>query len=153
MTSSTPQGRPLKLLSLDGGGIRGISELVILQEIMHRVKVAGHLKEEPLPADYFDMICGTSTGGIIAVLLGRLRLSVSAATERFAMLAEQVFGDKKTGANLLRGATFKATKLEKGIQGVLELELGKGGAEARMIEDGSGGCKTQVSSSNVFDNV
>ena len=76
--------RPLRLLSLDGGGIRGISELVILEEIMHRVdrvlkkeqllpgrvlKEATPLlpgqKEETslLPADYFDMICGTSTGG------------------------------------------------------------------------------------------
>lgn len=65
--------RPLRLLSLDGGGIRGISELVILEEIMHRVDQA--LKQETpvlqgqkeeislLPADYFDMICGTSTGG------------------------------------------------------------------------------------------
>jgi hypothetical protein len=69
--------RPLLLLSLgketrytfvittdysDGGGIRGISELVILEEIMHRVGRAQNLPI-PLPADYFDMICGTSTGG------------------------------------------------------------------------------------------
>jgi hypothetical protein len=57
-----PLNRPLRLLSLDGGGIRGISELVILQEIMHRVGRALKV-ETPLPADYFDMICGTSTGG------------------------------------------------------------------------------------------
>lgn len=57
-----PLNRPLRLLSLDGGGIRGISELVILQEIMHHVGRALKV-ETPLPADYFDMICGTSTGG------------------------------------------------------------------------------------------
>lgn len=57
-----PPNRPLRLLSLDGGGIRGISELVILQEIMHRVGRVMKV-ETPLPADYFDMICGTSTGG------------------------------------------------------------------------------------------
>jgi hypothetical protein len=70
---------PLRLLSLglsqnslsgprltgeaDGGGIRGISELVILEEIMYRVRRVEHLDYDPLPADYFDMICGTSTGG------------------------------------------------------------------------------------------
>lgn len=65
MESTTPPesvNRPLRLLSLDGGGIRGISELVILEEIMHRVGRVLKV-ETPLPADYFDMICGTSTGG------------------------------------------------------------------------------------------
>jgi patatin-like phospholipase/acyl hydrolase len=68
------QNRPLRILSLDGGGIRGISELVILEEIMHRLERAlkkeslssGRVLQETtplLPADYFDMICGTSTGG------------------------------------------------------------------------------------------
>lgn len=57
-----PPNRPLCLLSLDGGGIRGISELVILEEIMHRVGRVLKV-ETALPADYFDMICGTSTGG------------------------------------------------------------------------------------------
>lgn len=47
---------------IDGGGIRGISELVILEEIMHRVGRLGNVSK-PLPADYFDLICGTSTGG------------------------------------------------------------------------------------------
>ncbi len=47
----------------DGGGIRGISELIILQEIMHRVERTEKLDHTPLPADYFDLICGTSTGG------------------------------------------------------------------------------------------
>jgi patatin-like phospholipase/acyl hydrolase len=47
----------------DGGGIRGISELVILEEIMHRVQRKKKLDQTPLPSDYFDLICGTSTGG------------------------------------------------------------------------------------------
>jgi patatin-like phospholipase/acyl hydrolase len=51
------------LIFPDGGGIRGLSELIILDEIMHRIRVAANLTTEPCPADYFDMICGTSTGG------------------------------------------------------------------------------------------
>lgn len=47
----------------DGGGIRGLSELLILREIMRRVQDEEDLPTEPIPADYFDLICGTSTGG------------------------------------------------------------------------------------------
>jgi hypothetical protein len=35
----------------DGGGIRGISALVILEEIMHRVQRAESLSFVPLPAN------------------------------------------------------------------------------------------------------
>jgi hypothetical protein len=78
LTTQESSNRPLRLLSLgkeilyrtfmninnhlDGGGIRGISELIILEEIMHRVGRALNVST-PLPADYFDMICGISTGG------------------------------------------------------------------------------------------
>jgi uncharacterized protein len=52
-----------KILSIDGGGIKGLYSAEILR----------HLEEE-YPnhlSDYFDMICGTSTGGIIALALSR----------------------------------------------------------------------------------
>jgi patatin-like phospholipase/acyl hydrolase len=54
-------------LSLDGGGIRGISELVILDEIMRRVQTDLKLPTLPRPADFFDLIGGTSTGGFVAL--------------------------------------------------------------------------------------
>lgn len=47
----------------DGGGIRGVSELVILHEIMKRVQFDLKLPDLPPPCDYFDLIGGTSTGG------------------------------------------------------------------------------------------
>lgn len=47
----------------DGGGIRGLSELLILQEIMQRIRYQRKLAQTPLPCDYFDLIGGTSTGG------------------------------------------------------------------------------------------
>ncbi len=48
---------------MDGGGIRGLSELLILREIMRRVGDDPLSNEIPLPHKYFDMIGGTSTGG------------------------------------------------------------------------------------------
>ena len=49
----------------DGGGIRGLSELVILHEIMERVKMRKGLAELPKPCDYFHLIGGTGTGGYV----------------------------------------------------------------------------------------
>ena len=50
-------------MNLDGGGIRGLSELIILEELMERIKWIEKLSQVPIPADYFDLIGGTSTGG------------------------------------------------------------------------------------------
>jgi patatin-like phospholipase/acyl hydrolase len=49
----------------DGGGIRGLSSLYILQGIMRVLesKVGDGVARPLLPCDYFDLIAGTSTGG------------------------------------------------------------------------------------------
>ncbi|KAG6875855.1 hypothetical protein C0993_007064 [Termitomyces sp. T159_Od127] len=49
----------------DDGGVRGLSELIILQEIMSRLKHLGNLDSLPKPCDYFDIIGGTGTGGYV----------------------------------------------------------------------------------------
>jgi len=55
----------LCLLSLDGGGVRGLSTLHVLKVIMERLN--HERKNSGLPAvkpcDIFDLIGGTSTGG------------------------------------------------------------------------------------------
>lgn len=63
---------------------------------------------------------------------------------QYTRLAKKVFSDKKNGRNFLQDGLFKATNLENVIRGVLEDKLRTGGAKAKMIEEGSGGCKTQV---------
>jgi uncharacterized protein len=54
------------ILSIDGGGIRGIITAQILAFIEE--KLENHNKNTHL-SDYFDMIAGTSSGGIIAAML------------------------------------------------------------------------------------
>jgi uncharacterized protein len=54
----------INILSIDGGGIRGIIPAKILTELEEYISLKGHGK--PL-YETFDMICGTSTGAIIAV--------------------------------------------------------------------------------------
>ena len=125
----------------DGGGIRGLSELIILQEIMRRIQGAKKLDEEPLPCNYFDLIGGTSTGGLIAILLGRLKLSAESAKNAYLELAGYVFSDKKW---FFQDGAFKSSRLQEAIQQKVERALGKGCKNARMIDpkDRSPNCKT-----------
>ena len=59
-----PKGEPFRILSLDGGGIKGIFPAGILTYLEENC-----LGGKPI-GDYFDLITGTSTGGIIALGLG-----------------------------------------------------------------------------------
>jgi len=63
-----------RILALDGGGVRGLSSLLILRELMEEIRRKLRLANTPLPCEYFDLIGGTSTGGLIAIMIGRLRM-------------------------------------------------------------------------------
>lgn len=54
------------ILCIDGGGMRGIIPAVLLQEFEKLVRSAGGDKDI---ATYFDLIAGTSTGGLISLAL------------------------------------------------------------------------------------
>lgn len=58
-----PSDRPFRILSIDGGGIKGILPATLLGELETR-----YLKGQSI-GDYFDLVTGTSTGGIIALAL------------------------------------------------------------------------------------
>jgi patatin-like phospholipase/acyl hydrolase len=58
-------GGQKKLLAIDGGGIRGVLALEVLQRIEDLLNAKSGCADFRL-ADYFDYIAGTSTGGIIA---------------------------------------------------------------------------------------
>lgn len=59
-----PDDTTFKILSLDGGGIKGIFPACVLAYLEEN-----YLDGQPI-GDYFDLISGTSTGGIIALGLG-----------------------------------------------------------------------------------
>lgn len=56
------------MVRTDGGGVRGLAELLILERIFGTMEaiVANELGDAArplLPSDFFDLIGGTSTGG------------------------------------------------------------------------------------------
>lgn len=65
MSSDKPQDvleDQFQILSLDGGGIKGLFSAAVLAAIEEDLKIN--------IADHFDLIAGTSTGGIIAIGIG-----------------------------------------------------------------------------------
>ncbi|KAL4869992.1 hypothetical protein BDV12DRAFT_166821 [Aspergillus spectabilis] len=118
----TTKGPPLRILSLDGGGVRGYSMLILLQELMHRIYVETEGKpprrdQIPKPCDYFDLIAGTGTGGLIALMLGRLRLDLETCKDVYVRMTRRVFETDKTFAGIpFRSTLFKASKLEEAIR-------------------------------------
>jgi predicted acylesterase/phospholipase RssA len=59
-----PKDRRFRILSLDGGGIKGLFPATVLAELERRYLGGGSI------AGYFDLVAGTSTGGILALGLG-----------------------------------------------------------------------------------
>ena len=59
-----PRDRDFRILSIDGGGIRGIFPAAVLADFESSLGGASSI------ADHFDLAAGTSTGGILALGLG-----------------------------------------------------------------------------------
>jgi uncharacterized protein len=90
-----------KLLAIDGGGIRGVLALAILQRIEELLRQRSG-RDTFCLADYFDYISGTSTGGIIAACLSR-GMSVAEVLSFY----EDAGLDMFTKANLLKRLRYK----------------------------------------------
>ncbi|EGY21649.1 phospholipase [Verticillium dahliae VdLs.17] len=85
LSTASANDRPLRVLSLDGGGVRGLASLMILKKVMDQ-SCPGKK-----PCEVFDMIGGTSTGGFIAIMLGRLEMSVDDCIASYVKFMGQVF--------------------------------------------------------------
>ncbi|KAH8665171.1 hypothetical protein BGZ60DRAFT_379045 [Tricladium varicosporioides] len=101
-----PQYAGARILSLDGGGVRGIVELEVLKAI--EMELGGNLDIRA----FFDLIVGTSTGGIIALGLGVQNWSVDDCIEKFVRLCKKAFVPQR-GLNVW-GLGYITTLVHKG---------------------------------------
>ncbi|KAI0552170.1 hypothetical protein F4679DRAFT_571841 [Xylaria curta] len=80
-----PRHTGVRTLCLDGGGIYGIIQLLVLREIE---AVLGY----NLPIQlFFDLIVGTDFGGVIAIGLGVKKWAVSSAIDKFKDLCHEAY--------------------------------------------------------------
>ncbi|KAI1091962.1 FabD/lysophospholipase-like protein [Rostrohypoxylon terebratum] len=113
----------LRILSLDGGGIRGVSSLQILQGLMEKIREVRGLAEVPRPCDIFDLIGGTSTGGIIAIMLGRLGMTVDECIKTYKTIARRAFTPKfRLPFPAPPTGSFSAAALERAIKDVIQAQ-------------------------------
>ncbi|EMC91470.1 hypothetical protein BAUCODRAFT_127370 [Baudoinia panamericana UAMH 10762] len=102
-----------RLLACDGGGVKGVSSVLILDAIMEKVKqIEVHeginLSPKPRkPCDYFDLAAGTSTGGLIALMLFRLRMNTKQCLDEYHNLASQIFAPTIFGFRTMGGLLGK----------------------------------------------
>ncbi|KAF2747122.1 FabD/lysophospholipase-like protein [Sporormia fimetaria CBS 119925] len=122
------------ILTLDGGGIRGYASLLILQRLTHEiVECEKRLQEEEGPVKdstrhtfnqdelllchYFDYMYGTSTGGLISVMLARLRMTVPQCLEIYRQVGNDLFGHRRSVLPL--ATKYRHKPLEKAVQRIV----------------------------------
>src|SRR5208282_5074613 len=90
--SPDPNGsKPLKILTIDGGGLQAISTLLILDELLSAIaKNNGEEQRKPRPCDVFDTIAGIGAGGWLALLLGRFHMDITSCLSEWYKITQNI---------------------------------------------------------------
>ncbi|ANQ06552.1 Phospholipase [Plasmodium coatneyi] len=98
----TPFRKPVSILSLDGGGILAMSTLIVLNRIENEIrKEIGN--DDVKLIDCFDMICGTSAGGLISLALLK-EMGLRDVTNLLPSTMQKIFEGNR---NLISGILFE----------------------------------------------
>lgn len=126
--------KKFKILSIDGGGIRGIYPAYYLtlieQELSKRQDGKTKIK------DHFHLITGTSTGGIIAIALS-LGIPANKIYKLYFDNAKKIFGNKRGFWSQLLKSAHKSDDLESLVRKTLSEQFN--GEDPRMND-----CQTGV---------
>lgn len=128
-----------KILSIDGGGIRGIFPAMFLADYEAKLKADGNPNWQAY--QNFDLICGTSTGGIIAIALS-LGIPASEIVDLYFENASVIFGNKrkKRGSSFL-GNIFKSSHDRNNLEELIRKKFAetKNDTDPRLAD-----CKTNT---------
>ncbi len=125
----------IRILSIDGGGIRGIIPGQVLVSLENKLRNKSGNSDARI-SDYFDLIAGTSTGGILAGILlcpdsqtkGKARFTAEDAVGLYLQKGSKIFDvsvwQKLSSAGGLLEEKYSANALEKSLEEYLkELKL------------------------------
>jgi len=124
--------KPFRILSIDGGGIRGLIPALVLAELERRTGRA--------VSDCFDLIAGTSTGGILALGLaapgqgGRPRYAAQDLADFYRKEGARIF-DESLWRRLTNPMGLRAAKYPSdGLEGVLAQYFGEARLKEALVE-------------------
>ncbi len=115
---------PKRILSLDGGGVRGAISLGYLKRL-ETILATQHKNPNFVLSDYFDLIGGTSTGSILASCIA-LGMKVDDITVNYFNVINKIFGKKYSQWNVIPG---------KGAQKIVNILFSKADYDSRPIEE------------------
>lgn len=111
----------IKILSLNGGGVRGLFTITLLAELESIIEKR-EKRENVKIGDYFDLITGTSIGGILALGLAS-GISARKLKEAFEKSATDIFPLKrfkrKQWWHLLRRSIYESEPLYEAVKGMI----------------------------------
>jgi patatin-like phospholipase/acyl hydrolase len=118
-----------RVLSIDGGGIRGIVTTVMMQRLAATPGLEGFL-------DKADLVAGTSTGGLLALGIAR-GLGLEAIRDLYVDDGPEIFDDSWIDDLLdlgkLRGADYKTAPMRRVLKRVLGADTSLGQLEKRVL--------------------
>jgi predicted acylesterase/phospholipase RssA len=115
--------RTLRILSIDGGGIRGIIPALLLAELEQR--------SGKHTAELFDLIAGTSTGGILATLLtkpgtgGNPQYAAAELIDFYLRKGPSIFSNSLWNEIMELGGAARPKYPASGVESVLKSYLGE----------------------------
>lgn len=122
MSNVDSTSNPVRILSLNGGGARGLFTISVLAEI-ERI-IASRMGDQNIKAgDYFDLITGTSIGGILALGLATGK-SARELEKVFFEDAPSIFPQRPGWINLLK-TLFSPIYDSSPLQATVEKMIGK----------------------------
>jgi patatin-like phospholipase/acyl hydrolase len=108
--------------------VRGLSSLLILQELMRHINIsarenrtAGH--RDLSPHDVFNFVGGTSTGGLIALMLGKLGMPVEDCITQYRDLSTRIFRKKHIRGRITHGlnpSRYSGKRLRECVEDLLK---------------------------------
>jgi uncharacterized protein len=119
--------KKVTILSIDGGGIRGILPGVILAYVEKRLREKDG--DQARLSDYFDLIAGTSTGGILSCIYltpdenNRPKFTAQEAVNLYLERGQEIFDvsfwQKVRSGMSLSDEKYSATHLEESLKNYL----------------------------------
>lgn len=113
----SPDTGAKRILSLDGGGVKGLLTLGMLKPLEQELRQRAGGDDAFRLSDYYDLIGGTSTGAIIASGLA-LGLKVDELIELYLRIGPEVFG-RTAGDGVFLQSRFESKKLRRALHSVL----------------------------------